>query len=62
MATSHLKWVEEPRDSLRERLTRSQKMLKQSIEENKDNIEFAITCKEHQRSDADHIATLEGVL
>jgi hypothetical protein len=43
---SELKWVEESRDGLREALTQTQKMLKQSIEENKDNLEFALAVKE----------------
>jgi hypothetical protein len=59
---SHLKWVKENSDSLDKQLTQSQKMSRQSVRESKDNIEFAIACKEYQRNDAAHIDTLEGVL
>jgi hypothetical protein len=59
---SELKWVEESRDGLREALTQTQKMLKQSTEENKDNPEFALAVKEYQANDAAHVAFLEKSL
>jgi hypothetical protein len=57
-----MKREEESRDGLRKELTQTQKMLKQQVEENKDNLELAIACKEYQANDAAHVAFLEKSL
>jgi hypothetical protein len=57
-----LKWEKEQRDGLREALTQTQKTLKLQVEENKENLEFALAVKEYQAKDAAYIAILEKSL